>query len=583
MNRKIIEHKRRWEINRPDPIRVSTLVHELGVSPSVAAVYLSRGIDSTSKFEEFSNGSQVLYDPYLLPDMYAAVDRIVQAYKERETILIHGDADCDGICSSVLVNYFLQCLIGCEPFCHVPNRLDEGFGLSVASVERAKLSGVSLIITTDCGTEAYHAADRAQQLGTDLIITDHHEVKDRGIPNCVACINPKRNTSLYPFRDLAGVGVAYKFLEALAERFADASAYEVLQANGLPLLVLGTIADCVPLLGENRSLVMEGLKDLDDNGMLWELKKAARVKTIDTETVGYTFAPMINSCCRLGCPEWALRLLLETDPKMERVYAHRLKELNDERKAVQLELEEQVFHSLPDDASHHKFLLASGENWHPGLIGLAANRLVSEYGKPSFVVGADCPNDSMARGSCRSVPGTNILEALESCDDLLTKFGGHAGAAGFQLPNANVERLEQRLFNYFDGIDYDDLGDNPLRIDAEMPLDQITMRVYEQIEKLSPFGHGNERPVLATNNLVVANAATFGKDSRHLRLVFTDPNRAKCTPAVFWNAGDQIGHLAPGSTVAVAHSLIVDNYRAKPTLMMNILDVRPASKQDGGI
>jgi len=261
---------------------------------------------------------------------------------------------------------------------------------------------------------------------------------------------------------------------------------------------------------------------------------------------------------------------------MERVYAQRLKEMNDERKAIQAELEEAVFHSLPEEISHRKFLLASGENWHPGLIGLAANRLVSEYGKPSFVVGESCPDDQMARGSCRSIPGINILEALESCDDLLTKFGGHAAAAGFQLPSANIERLEQRLFEYFDSLDYNDLGDNPLRIDAEMPLDQINMRAYEQIEKLAPFGHGNERPVLATSNLVVAHATVFGKGNKHAKAMLTDQVRSRCIPGIYWSAGDQIGHLAPGSKVDVAHSLMVDTYRSRPTLMMNILDVRRA-------
>jgi len=321
---------------------------------------------------------------------------------------------------------------------------------------------------------------------------------------------------------------------------------------------------------------MAGMKDLDDNGTLEALTKAAGIRTIDTEAVGYVLAPMINSCCRLGCPEWALRLLLETDPKMERVHAQRLKELNDERKVIQADLEEAVFRSLPEEMSYRKFILASGNNWHPGLIGLAANRLVSEYGKPSFVVGASCPNDEMARGSCRSIPGVNILEALESCDDLLTRYGGHAGAAGFNLPIANIESLEQRLFEYFDGIDTSELGDNSINIDAEIPLDKINVRAYEQICSLEPFGHGNERPVLATDNLVVANVTTFGKDGAHLRLVFTDQARSRCIPAVFWKGGDQIGHLQPGSTVAVAHSLIVDNYRAKPTLMMTIHDIRPA-------
>ena len=237
---------------------------------------------------------------------------------------------------------------------------------------------------------------------------------------------------------------------------------------------------------------------------------------------------MINSCCRLGCPEWALRLLLETDPKVERAYAHRLEEMNDERKAIQADLEEQVFRSLPDDVMQRKVILASGNNWHPGLIGLAASKLANEHGKPSFVVGENYPNDEMARGSCRSVPGIDISE----------------------------------------------LGDNSLRIDAEMPLDQINMRAYEQIEKSAPFGQGNERPALATDDLLVAHASTFGKDNKHAKVMLTDQVRSRCIPGIYWGAGDQIGHLEPGSTVEVAHCLMVDNYRSRPTLMMNILDLR---------
>lgn len=570
MNR--IRNQKRWEINRPDNAQVEALARLLGVSVPAATVFMSRGLDSREKAEEFRNGSAVQYDPFLLPDMGDAVDRIIHAFHRHEQILIHGDADCDGICSTALLVYALQALTGLNPFAHIPNRLTDGFGLSVASVERASERGIQLIITVDCGTEAFDAADRARELGIDLIITDHHVPKDRGVPTSIACVNPHRKSSLYPFSDLAGVGVAYKLIEALSDQLHDNE--NTLQNIGMPLVALGTIGDCVPLVGENRLLVIQGLKELDQTYMpgMRELIRAASIKTIDTEACGYFLAPALNSSCRLGCPEWSLKLLLETEPRMAKVFANHLKELNDERKSIQLELEQTVFQSMPEETFHYPFLLASGDDWHPGLVGLIASKLAGDYSKPSFVVAVNSPIEGMARGSCRSIPGLDILAALESCSDLLTRHGGHAAAGGFELPSENVQRLERRLFEYFDTLDYDGVGDNPVVVDADIPFSEITMRAFEQIEKLSPFGMGNQRPIFATGHLQIATASTFGKDNRHLKMMLTDAAKKKCIPAIYWSGGDQIDDLQPGCLVAVAHSLTLDTYRSKPSLMLTVHD-----------
>lgn len=567
MNPKVRTQKL-WQVHRPEPAQVNALARELEVSPAVATVYLARGITGKREFDEFS-GSCVLYDPFLLPDMQTASDRLVQAFNHNEQVLIFSDSDVDGLTTGALLTYGIQALTGNDPYCHVPDRTTEGFGLSVNAIEAAARAGVSLVISGDCGVEAHSAALRAEDLGIDLIITDHHQVGERGIPRSVACVNPARADSIYPFKPLAGVTVAMKLLEAVSSELG--WGLDDLR-NFLPLVAIGTVADCVPLLGENRTLVQQGLVELDRTYMpgLRELIREVGAKSIDTESISFALAPCLNSATRLGRPHIALQLLLETEPLKARAFASALKQMNDERKRLQRELEDEALATLPEDHYHYPFTCVAGKDWHRGIIGLVASRMVSEFNKPALVA-AICP-DGIARGSGRSVPGCDLLKALGQCADVLLRYGGHSLACGYELRADDLERFEGKLFDYYESIDYEGIPVPVLATDAEIPLAQVNLKTVEQLQCLAPWGNGNPRPVVVVPDLVVASATALAK-GKHLKLILTDSARKKCVTGIWWGAGDQISEYSPGCCINVACSLGVDAYQSNSKLLLTIEDI----------
>lgn len=565
----IIDKKRTWCLPDLDPTQVAAFAREIGVSEAIASVYLVRGLDTAQNVVDFTNpGMGVIHDPYLLPDMVPAVDRLVSAMENNECILIHGDADCDGITSTALLTHGFQAL-ACDVICHVPNRLTDGFGLTVESVDHAKTAGVSLIVTVDCGTEAFAAAERCRELGIDLIITDHHEPRrDGDIPHCVACVNPKRRTSLYPFAGLSGAGVAFKAMQALGERLG--CNQDDLCADYLPLVALGTIADCSSMLGENRWLVQQGLQRLNRSNIpgISELVKVSGVKVTDTSSVGFFISPIANATCRLGKPEVALQLLLESETFKARFIAHQLKELNEQRKALQFELMGRL--ELPEDISEHPLLFAAAEDLHLGLIGLVAGNIANNLGRPALVGSI---SGDRVKGSCRSVEGFDILAALDSCSDLLTRYGGHKMAAGFELPLNNLDALEERLVNYaesFGGIEQD----CSLKIDAELQFFEITEKTHAAISALAPFGADNPEPLFYSPELVVVQAASFGKGGAHLKLVLSDGKGKSAVQAILWNEGFRKQEFPRGVLVDVVAKMGVDTYHGSGALMLTLEDVR---------
>lgn len=562
-----------WCLPDIDESSVVSLAEQLGVPVPVASVYLVRGLATAEEATEFTaTVPDQLRDPYLLPDMEAAVERVVEAIRNGDNILVHGDGDADGICSAALVSCALESL-GADGFCHVPCRLSDGFGLTADTIDRAKELGVSLIITTDCGTESFEAAERAYD-DIHLVITDHHEpCADGSIPECTAVVNPKRLDSTYPFPHLSGTGVAFKLMHAVYERLG------VDPAGYLPHLLeyvgIGTVADCVSMTGENRALVAMACEQLSQTrkaGFI-ELMKAASIRgNVDTTAIGYYLAPWINSSARFGKPELALQLLLESRSARAKELAGQLKLLNDERKIAQENLLSLVITTLPDDPYEHPILLAAGENWHPGLIGLVAGKLASEFGKPSFVCSIN--ENGNAKGSCRAgTPYINVLGLLDTCSDILTRYGGHAAAAGLELPAQYLPELESRLSTAAAAAISGSEANDYLEIDAYLPFREITGTTYEAVQTLAPFGTDNPEPLFFSPDLVVAQSYTFGRDGRHLGLALTDSERQECVRAIGWNRGDLIDQFPRGVMVDLAHKMALDG-RKSESINLIIEDIR---------
>lgn len=562
-----------WCLPDIDESAVVSFAKQLGVPVPVGSVYLVRGLTTIEEANEFTaTGLDQLHDPYLLPDMEPAVERIVEAIRNEDKILVHGDGDADGISSAALVSFALESL-GADGFCHVPCRLSDGFGLTADTIDRAKELGANLIITTDCGTESFEAAERAYD-DIHLVITDHHEpCADGSIPECTAVVNPKRLDSTYPFPHLSGTGVAFKLMHAVYERLG------VDPAGYLPHLLeyvgIGTVADCVSMTGENRALVAMACEQLSQTrkaGFI-ELMKAASIRgNVDTTAIGYYLAPWINSSARFGKPELALQLLLESRSARAKELAGQLKLLNDERKIAQENLLSLVITTLPDDPYEHPILLAAGENWHPGLIGIVAGKMASEFGKPSFVCSID--ENGNARGSCRAgSPYINVLGLLDTCSDILTRYGGHAAAAGFELPAEHLCELEDRLNTAAITAMLGSEPNNNLEIDAYLPFRDIMGVTYEAVQNLAPFGTDNPEPLFFTPDLVVAQSYTFGRDNKHLGMAITDNKRQECIRAIGWNCGNLIEQFPHGVMVDLAHKMALDG-RKSESINLIIEDIR---------
>jgi len=557
-----------------DESQVKKLAKDLDVSEAVAQVYMVRGLNDFLAFEEFCDVSATrIHDPYLLPDMKPAVDRLAEAITNNKLITVIGDGDCDGVCSTALAVYALRALNANVKW-HVPNRLNDGFGLSEKSIEIAKGQGSSLVVSVDCGIEALRTAEYARSIGMDLIITDHHEPRQDGfIPDCVACINPKRKNSLYPFPHLAGVGVAFKFMLALCERLG--CEMEQVFNELIEFVAIGTCADVVSMTGENRVLVDYGCKELSKTSKagLKKLKESANVKRVDSESIGYSIAPLINASCRLGEPYVGVLLLLESDDTKAEFHAQYLKELNSERKTLQDDLLHYITDLAPMEDAEKNIQFYAGRDWHRGLIGLVAGNLTSSCGKPSFVCSIEA--DGTVFGSCRSSCAFNVLEALNYSNDLLSSYGGHKQAAGFKLQIDNLELFEKRLIDYTDQVPGEVSANQMLEIDAEIDFTKISMETYSALANLAPFGHENPQPILYTPGLVVLKATAFS-GGKHLNLLLTDARNKKTVSAIGWNMGHLFDHFGRGVVVDVVHSLQLDAYWGKETLRLRIVDIECA-------
>lgn len=565
--------QKKWNV-MPDTAEESRcLAAEAGVSEVVAALLLHRGIQTAAEADLFLHPpQQQFYDPFLLKDMDKAVERICLALDAGEKIVVYGDYDVDGITSTTLLMRMLQRL-GANAAYYIPDRIKEGYGFHKKALEHIAGAGVGLLISVDCGISALEET-AAMHGKLDIIITDHH-LPQAELPDVEAVINPHREDCPYPEKNLAGVGVAFKLCQALWQRIKKTD----FEAD-LEIVALGTIADIVPLLGENRRIVYQGLKQMVQTDIigLQALIEAAGLKdkAIGEEQIGYVLAPRLNAAGRMGSAGRGTELLLSEDRTKADSLAMELNEENTQRQLLErniLALAEQQLQSI--DIARKHVLVLSGEGWHPGVIGIVASRIVDKYYRPVVVIGIQ---DGKGKGSCRSIRGFHMYEALTACHDLLTAFGGHAQAAGLSIPAANISALSDALEQYaVQHMQPDDFVPS-VDIEAELPMEKIDFQLIHELEKLAPFGAGNTRPLFGCRGVRGSYARSMGAQGQHLRFSIELPQGEALT-AIAWNMGDQVS-VVNREPVDIVFSPEINEWNNRQSLQCKLQALAPSFQQD---
>ncbi len=550
----------------------------LGLTAPAARILVARGfanVEAARRFLAPTLGD--LHDPLLMRDMPQAVERLLGAIRAGEKILIYGDYDVDGTSSVVLLAKAIEFAGGAANY-HVPHRLKDGYGMRAEVVEAAAEQGVKLIVSVDTGIRAAEVVARANALGIDVIVTDHH-LPDAELPPAIAVLNPNRRDCGYPGKDLCGAGVAFKLAHALlsaldwplgkAQRIAESL---------LKLVAIATVADVVPLTGENRAMVkhgLEGLREVRNPGLraLLDVAGFTPGTAPSSRQVGFQIAPRLNAAGRMDTARTVIELFLTSDMARARDLAQQLHEQNAERRQVEAEIRDVCERiEVPEEAAA---LVYYAENWHRGVLGIVASRLVERLHRPVFVLGRN-EEDGLAQGSGRSIEAFHLLDALESMPDLFVRFGGHSHAAGVTLEAARVEEFRERFSAWaLARLSPEDLRPR-LKIDAVVELGEISEASVEEIFRLAPFGHGNPAPLFASMDVEVAGPATTMKE-KHLRVAMRQ--RARLLTFKAWNFAQRASELTPGTRLDIAFAIEEDAYSAArgfPGWSATLRDVRPA-------
>jgi single-stranded-DNA-specific exonuclease len=567
----------RWDSLSCDDAAANRLAEALTIPPIVARLLCLRDLSEPAAAARFLNPSlDHLHDPMLLADMRVAVDRLMGAIARRERIAIHGDYDVDGITSTVILRRALE-LLGADVTHFIPERLRDGYGLQPAAIERLHHDGVGVVVSVDCGIRGADAARRARELGVDLIITDHHE-PDVELPRALAIINPKRHDCTYPDKYLAGVGVSLKLVQALCRQ----AGRDSWLSGFLKVAAIGTLADVVPLVGENRVIAKIGLDLLSRGPHKVGLRSLIEVcglagKTIDSYHIGFMLAPRVNAAGRMSTPDIATRLLLAADETLGeevRDLALQLDAENLRRQEEEAEIlaaAKKIVQSDPEIGAR-SVLVVAGEGWHRGVIGIVASKLVDTFYRPAIVLSIE---GDLAHGSCRSIPAFDMLGALERCAPLFARFGGHRQAAGLTMEAARVRELRSAINDVADEtIGPDDLMPR-LRIDGDLTFRSITGSVAAGVASLAPFGAGNPRPVFAARGVEIIDGPRTLKE-RHLKMALKQEGRI--FRAVAWRAAERQEYIeAHKAALDVAFSLDQNQYNGETFVELTLADVRHSS------
>ncbi len=578
-------HFKRWQIAEEHP-EAEALAGKLGVHPLLGQVLCRRGLTDPQEADRFFKPRlNDLYDPALLPGCDRAARRMIRALNEDEPIVIYGDYDVDGITASAILYHTLKTLKpAASPRLYVPHRIEEGYGLNSAAIEKLAAEGAKVIVTVDCGITALEAARIARERGVDLIITDHHEFGSE-LPAAHALVHPRIGHAAngeqgvdYPFGHLCGAGVAYKLAWQLCRVWCGSERVSKncseLLVNLLPLAALGTVADVSSLTGENRTLVQHGLKRVKHTPFIGlnALIDASNLRDekIDAFHVGFRLGPRLNACGRLDHADQAVRLLTYADEPEARKIASELNRHNMERQRQEKEIFAQALErarAMGFDQPDVRGIVLAEEGWHAGVVGIVCSRLVEELGRPTILLSV---TDGAAHGSGRSIPGFDLHEAISACSQGLTSFGGHAMAAGMKLPLEGVESFRRAFIEYTSRkISIDDLA--PLLIlDGQAELDSLSMEILNHLDHLAPFGHSNPMPLFLLKNVVLSQARAIGAGGKHLS--FFAKQQTRMVRCIAWGMGELASDLPSGSRVHLAAHLKKNEFRGDVNLELEVKD-----------
>ncbi|NQV88185.1 MAG: single-stranded-DNA-specific exonuclease RecJ [Parcubacteria group bacterium] len=545
------------------------------------SLLMARGVDTEEKAEVFLNPDYEnhLHDPFLLKDMEKAVERILRAIDSGEKILIYSDYDADGIPGGAILHDFFEKIQYKNFENYIPHRHDEGYGLNTDAIDEFGKSEVKLLITVDCGIVDKKEVSHANSFGIDVIVTDHH-LPNGSVPEAYAILNPKQADCSYPYDMLCGSGVVFKLIQAILQK-RDFGIKAGQEKWFLDLVGLATLSDMVPLNGENRVFAHYGLKVLRRSPRLGLMKLLRKLKInqkyILEDDIGFMLAPRINAASRMGIPMDAFKLLTTTDEVEADLLSDHLNKINDERKGVVASIVKDIKKHLKsknlEDMS--SVLVMGNPDWRPGVLGLAANKLVEEYSRPVFLWGREGGSD--LKGSCRSDGTINLVELMETVKDQFIAFGGHALSGGFSVLNEKIHTLSDVLSKAYEKIQStsgEKAEKEKIWIDGKLFLDQVNWDTYKTIEKLAPYGVGNPKPTFLFENIKISGVKMFGKDKNHLELSFLDKNNNKKTAMGFFMKSDSFGEeLKEGDSINLVATIEKSMFRNFPELRLRIVDV----------
>lgn len=561
---------RKWEVRPLDKERAAAFAQTYGVPFFLAMLMNIRGLDDAAHLREFLGEGEPLSDPFLLKDMDKAAARITRAVDNMEKIAVYGDYDADGVTSTAMLYSYLETR-GADVIFYIPQREGEGYGMNIGAVEYLKEKGVSLIVTVDNGISSVQEVARANELGIDVVVTDHHRPQEI-LPDAVAVVDAYRPDDTSPYKHFSGVGIAFKLLMALEDGAGDVE--DLLEAYS-DLAAIGTIGDIVPLTGENRTLIRAGLERLsqsDRPGVQALLENAGIAgKALTSTNVAFTLVPRINATGRMGAPERAVRLLISGYEEEAEVLSEEICADNEERRRVEAEIAEAAFADIEAKGyTKDRVVVVDGENWHHGVIGIVASRVTERCGKPCMIISR---GETEAKGSGRSIEGFSLFEAICACGDLLIKFGGHPMAAGITLKPENIEAFRKRI-NQYAAEHFPQMPTQTVTLDCKLNPAALSVSMAQSLTQLEPFGNGNPQPVFGLFNMELSNVTPVGGGG-HLRLTL-EKNGAVITAMRFNTKPEELPYHI-GDKIDLAVQLEAREFRGQPSLTVIVRDMKFAA------
>ena len=556
---------KKWECYEIDEKELKEFMQKYNLNELLARVLINKGITNKEDIDLFMSPTRKdFHNPFLMPDMEIAVNRILKAIGNNEKIIIYGDYDADGITSITVLKSFLE-ERGLEVDSYIPNRLDEGYGLNKEAIKKIFDDGHRLMITVDCGISGIDEVDYANSLGMEVLITDHHEPAQT-LPNALAVVDAKRKDNEYPFNQLAGVGVVFKLIQAISIKLnLDEKEY----LKYLDIVCIGTISDIVPLVDENRVIAKLGLKLVNQtrNIGLKALLEVVGFKDIDSGAISFGVAPRINACGRMGHEQIALDLFLSKDYDTAKKLAIKLNEYNTERQSIEKRIFDEAKEKIENEEKDNACIIVGGEGWHHGIIGIVASKVTDMYFKPSILI---CFEKDIGKGSGRSIPGFDLHEALMNCSTELEKFGGHAMAVGVTVARDKFDEFKEKLEEYAKQCDIDKLVPI-INIDSEIQLKNIDIDSVKSLKMLEPFGEANKTPLFLFKNLKI-NSIRALSEGKHLKLTLKEDNFM--INAIGFNMGDLSEKYLLDDKVDVVGSLEINSFNGNESIQIVMKDLR---------